>query len=37
MQVNFYPYQKGGGGSDKVIAMLKKGQNKFWGSISMEA
>ena len=28
--VKFYPYEKGG--SEKVLAMLKGGHNKFWGS-----
>ena len=38
MQLKFYPYQKcGGGGAEKVLAMLKEGQKKCWGSISMEA
>ena len=30
--VKFYPYKKGGG-AEKVIAMLKGGHKKFWGSI----
>ena len=30
--VKFYPYEKGGGGAEKVLAMLKGGQKKFWGS-----
>ena len=30
--VKFYPYEKGGGGADKVLAMLKGGHNKFWDS-----
>ena len=30
--MKFYPYEKGGGGSEKVLAMLKGGHNKFWGS-----
>ena len=28
--VKFYPYEKGG--AEKVLAMLKEGHNKFWGS-----
>ena len=28
--VKFYPYEKGGGGI--LLAMLKVGHNKFWGS-----
>ena len=28
----FYPYEKRGGGGEKVLAMLKGGHNKFWGS-----
>ena len=31
--MKFYPYEKGGGGgAEKVLAMLKGGHNKFWGS-----
>ena len=30
--LKFYPYESGGGGSGKVLAMLKGGHNKFWGS-----
>ena len=30
--VKFDPYEKGGGGAEKVSAMLKGGHNKFWGS-----
>ena len=29
-QVKFYPYEKGG--TEKVLAMLKGGGKKFWGS-----
>ena len=29
--VKFYPYEKGGG-AEKVLAMLKGGHKKFWGS-----
>ena len=29
--MKFYPYEKGGG-AEKVLAMLKGGHNKFWGS-----
>ena len=28
--MKFYPYEKGGGRPDKVLAMLKGGQNKIW-------
>ena len=28
--VKFYPYEKGG--AEKVLAVLKGGQKKFWGS-----
>ena len=32
--VKFYPYEKGGGGAEKVLAMLKGGgHKKFWGSL----
>ena len=34
--VKFYPYEKGGG-AEKVLAMLKGGHNKFWGSLSVVA
>ena len=31
--VKFYPDEKGGGGgAEKVLAMLKGGHKKFWGS-----
>ena len=29
--MNFYPHEKRG--AEKVLAMLKGGHNKFWGSI----
>ena len=29
--MKFYPYEKGGG-VDKVLAILKGGHKKFWGS-----
>ena len=29
--MKFYPYEKGGG-AEKVLAMLKGGHTKFWGS-----
>ena len=29
--MKFYPDKKGGG-AEKVLAMLKVGHNKFWGS-----
>ena len=35
-QVKFYPHEKGGG-ANKVLAMLKWGHNKFWGSLYAEA
>ena len=31
--MKFYPYKKGGGGADKVLAM----HNKFWGSFYVVA
>ena len=31
------PLRKGGGGAVKVLAMLKGGQKKFWGSFHMVA
>ena len=32
--VKFYPYEKGEGGAEKVLAMLKGGGRKrFWGSV----
>ena len=34
--VNFYPYKKRGG-AEKVLAMLKGGHNKFWGSFNAGA
>ena len=30
--VKFYPYEKWGGGAEKVLAMLKGGHKQFWGS-----
>ena len=30
--VKFYPYEKRGGGGRKVLAILKGGHKKFWGS-----
>ena len=30
--VKFYPYKKAGGGAEKVLALLKRGHNKFWGT-----
>ena len=36
--MKFYPYEKGGGGrAEKVLAMLKGGHNKFWGSFQAVA
>ena len=29
--MKFYPYEKGRGGG--VLAVLKRGHNKFWGSL----
>ena len=29
--MKFYPYENGGG-AEQVLAMLKGGYNKFWGS-----
>ena len=29
--MKFHPYKKGGG-AEKVLAMLKGGHKKFWGS-----
>ena len=29
--MKFYPHKKGGG-TEKVLAMLKGGHKKFWGS-----
>ena len=34
--MKFYPYEKGGG-AEKVLAMLKRGHKKFWGSFSAVA
>ena len=33
--MKFYPYEKGGAG--KVLAILKGGHKKFWGSFCMVA
>ena len=31
--MKFYPYEKGGGGgAEEVLAMLKGGHKRFWGS-----
>ena len=30
--MKFYPNVKRGGGAEKVLAMLKGGHKKFWGS-----
>ena len=30
--VKLYPCERGGGGAGKVLAMLKGGGGKFWGS-----
>ena len=35
--MKFYPCEKGGGGAGKVLAMLKGGHKKFWGSFYVEA
>ena len=31
--VKFYPYEKGGGGAEKVLTMLKGRHKKSWGSV----
>ena len=31
--MKFYHYEKGGGGAEKVLAMLKGGHKKCWGSL----
>ena len=31
--VKFYRYEIGEEGAEKVLAMLKEGHNKFWGSL----
>ena len=36
MHVKFYPYKKGGA-AEKVLAMLKGGHKKFWGSFYVVA
>ena len=35
--MKFYPYKKEGGGAEKVLAMLKWGHKKIWGSFYTEA
>ena len=35
--VKFYPHEKGGGGAEKVLVMLKRGHNKFRGSFYVVA
>ena len=30
--VKLYPYEKGGGRAEKVLAMLNGGHKNFWGS-----
>ena len=30
--MKFYPYKKGEGGAKKVLATLKRGHKRFWGS-----
>ena len=35
--MKFYPYVKGGGGAEKVLAMLKGGHKKFRGSFYVVA
>ena len=38
--VKFYPYGKGGGGAEQVLAMLKGGgggHTKLWGSFHLVA
>ena len=34
--MKFYPYEKGGGGAEKVLAMLKGGHKQFWDSFYVE-
>ena len=34
-QLKFYPYKKRG--RKKVLAILKRGHNKFWGSFNTSA
>ena len=37
VHVKFYPFEKGGGGAEQVLAMLKGWHNMFWGSFNMVA
>ena len=30
--MKFYPDEKGGGAAEQVLAMLKGGHKRFWGS-----
>ena len=32
--MKFYPYEKRGGGAEKVLAIPKGGHKKFWGSFN---
>ena len=34
--MKFYPYERGGG-AEKVLAILKGGHKKFWGSFYVVA
>ena len=35
--MKFYPYGRGGGGAEKVLAMLKGGHKTFYGSFYVVA
>ena len=35
--MKFYPYEKGGGGAEKVLAILKGGHKKLLGSFYVVA
>ena len=36
-QVKFYLYEKGGGGAEKVLAMMKGGSTKRFGVLSLHS